>query len=254
MLRTPTHRPPRGPVPGTLTVQATTGSVILEPLEGSTLRFGRNSEDVDLCVGGDDDQVSRRHGLLVRRSGTWWLSNTGRRPIELPNAQSLRPNEEPFPLPVGYTTLHVIGSRDHLLEVYVAGDGGAAPPARHRAVTRPGRTWKLSDRERLVLTALAQRYLLNSPNPQPMTRLQVAELLNDTQRRTSWTAKRVEHVIDKVRGHLSRNGVYGLRRDEVGEPVGNTLNHNLIQELLRSMTLTPDDLDLLEPPGDDQPG
>jgi hypothetical protein len=249
VLRTPTHRRPADPVPGTLTVQATTGSAVAEPLEGNTLRFGRNSEAVDVCVGGDDDQVSRQQGLLVRRRGTWWLSNTGRRPIELPNSQSLRPNEEPFPLPAGYTDLLVIGSRNHLVEVYVSSDDGTAPPTRHRAVTRPGRTWKLSARERLVLTALGQRYLLNAPNPQPMTRLQVAELLNDTQQRASWTARRVEHVVDKVRRRLSRDGVFGLRREEVGEPVGNALSHNLIQELVRSMTLGPDDLDLLEPAG-----
>lgn len=41
----------------------------------------------------------------------------------------------------------------------------------------------------------------------------------------------------------------GLTRDEVGEPVGNTLNHNLITELLLTTTLVPPDLaeiDLLD--------
>lgn len=48
---------------------------------------------------------------------------------------------------------------------------------------------------------------------------------------------------------LSRaGGVEGLTREEVGEPVGNTLNHNLIMELLRSTTLVPSDLNLLETP------
>jgi hypothetical protein len=36
-----------------------------------------------------------------------------------------------------------------------------------------------------------------------------------------------------------------LREDGVGEPVGNTLNHNLIQALLRNTTLMPADLRLL---------
>lgn len=254
MPRTPTHRRPSGPVPGTMTVQATTGRAVAEPVEGNTLRFGRNSEAVDVCVGGDDDQVSRQHGLLVRRRGTWWLSNTGRRPIELPDAQSLRPGEEPFPLAAGYTDLLVIGARTHQVEVYVSGDDGAVPPTRHRTVTRPGRKWDLSPKERLVLTALGQRYLLNLPNPHPLTRLQVAELLNDTQRRNKWTDRRVEHVVDDVRKRLSRGGVSGLRRDEVGEPVGNALSHNLIQELIRSMTLGPDDLNLLEPGGSERRG
>jgi hypothetical protein len=36
--------------------------------------------------------------------------------------------------------------------------------------------------------------------------------------------------------------VAGLTRDEVGEPVGNALNHNLITELLLTTTLVPPDL------------
>jgi hypothetical protein len=40
--------------------------------------------------------------------------------------------------------------------------------------------------------------------------------------------------------------VPGLRREDgVAEPVGNTLNHNLILALLRSTTLLPADLHLL---------
>jgi hypothetical protein len=40
-------------------------------------------------------------------------------------------------------------------------------------------------------------------------------------------------------------GVRGLLRSELGEPVGNMLNHNLIMELLRTATLTSQDLCLL---------
>lgn len=250
MLRTALNRPPRGPVSGTLTAQAITGSVIVGPAEGSTVRFGRNREAVDVCLGGDDDQVSRQHGLLVCRRGTWWLSNTGRGPIELPDSQWLRPSEEPVPLRAGYTTLFVLGSRsrDHLLELHVSGIDGGGPTARHRAVTRPGKVWELSPKERLVLVALGQRYLLNTPVPQPLTRLQVAELLNDTRQQAGWTEKRVDRVVEKVRKRLSRNGVPGLLREEVGEPVGNALSDNLMRELVRSMTLGPRDLQLLEPP------
>ncbi|WP_326743498.1 hypothetical protein OG830_00400 [Streptomyces sp. NBC_00121] len=39
-----------------------------------------------------------------------------------------------------------------------------------------------------------------------------------------------------------------LRDDGIPEPVGNTLNHNLIQALLKSAALMPNDLRLL---GDD---
>lgn len=247
MLHTSTGRPPSAC--GTLTAHAVTGGIVVEPGEGRTVRFGRNSETVDLCVGGDDDQVSREHGLLVCRRGTWWLSNTGRGPIELPKSQWLRPSEGPVPLLVGYTTLFVLGSRsrDHLVELYVSGADGGPPPSRHRAVTRPAQVWELTAKERLVLVALGQRYLCNEPAPQPLTRYQVAQLLNELQPSATWTEKKVERVVEKVRRQLSARGVYGLLREEVGEPIGNALSDNLIQELLRSTTLQPDDLDLLEP-------
>jgi hypothetical protein len=236
-------------VPGTLSVQAVAGGVVVEPVEGNMVRFGRNREAVDVCVGLDDDQVSRQHGLLVRRRGTWWLSNTGRGPIELPNAQWLRPGEEPIPLSAGYTTVFVLGSRgrDHLVEFYVAGSDGTPPPSRHRSVTRGPQVWPLRPKERLVLVALGQRYLLNEPSPQPLTRAQVAELLDALQPEAKWTEKRVERVIGTVRERLSAAGVHGLLRTEVGEPVGNTLSDNLLKELVRSTTLCPEDLDLLEP-------
>ena len=40
-----------------------------------------------------------------------------------------------------------------------------------------------------------------------------------------------------------------LRDDGIGEPVGNTLNHNLILALLETATLLPADLYLLDKPG-----
>ena len=57
-----------------------------------------------------------------------------------------------------------------------------------------------------------------------------------------------EHLIGDVRDRMSREGVSGLSREEVGEPVGNSLNHNLIQELMLSMTLVPRDLTLIDEP------
>ena len=62
-----------------------------------------------------------------------------------------------------------------------------------------------------------------------------------------WTARSVEHVVAAVRQRLAtgRSPIPGILRGEMPEPVGNTLNHNLITALLRSATLTPHDLDLL---------
>jgi hypothetical protein len=238
----------RRPSSGTLSVQAVSGGVIAEPEEGASVKFGRHQEAVDVGVGMDDDQVSRQHGLIVLRRGTWWLSNTGRGPIELPQSRWLRPSEEPIPLAGGYTTLHVLGSRerDHLVELYVAGVDGLAPLIRHSSVTRPTRAWDLNPDERLVLVALGQRYLLNDPGPQPLTHQQVTDVLVELRPDAKWTKKKVEQIVDKVRKRLSARGVEGLLREEVGEPVGNTLGDNLIKELLRSMTLTPNDLELVD--------
>ena len=63
------------------------------------------------------------------------------------------------------------------------------------------------------------------------------------------SAKRVEHLVGRVRARLSRGGVPGLTRGEVAGPLGNALNHNLLTELVRSTTLVPPDLRRLEPPG-----
>jgi hypothetical protein len=52
-------------------------------------------------------------------------------------------------------------------------------------------------------------------------------------------------MIVSVRARLSQGGVAGLTREEVGEPVGNTLNHNLVTELVQSTTLVPPDLAVL---------
>ncbi len=49
-----------------------------------------------------------------------------------------------------------------------------------------------------------------------------------------------------MRERLSRGGVAGLTREEVGEPVGNKLNDNLIRALVLSTTLVPPDLRQLD--------
>jgi hypothetical protein len=96
---------------------------------------------------------------------------------------------------------------------------------------------------------LGQRYLLHEPNPQPLTWRQAADQLGELQPPAAqWSAKRVEHLVGRVRARLSRAGVAGLTREEVSGPVGNALNHNLITELVRSTTLVPPDLRRLDPP------
>ncbi|WP_407555298.1 hypothetical protein QOM21_35995 [Streptomyces sp. Pv4-95] len=58
--------------------------------------------------------------------------------------------------------------------------------------------------------------------------------------------ERVEHMVNGVRAWLSRGGEPWLTREEVGEPVGNALNDNLIRALLMSTTLVPTDLALID--------
>ncbi|QWF84108.1 FHA domain-containing protein [Amycolatopsis sp. CA-230715] len=235
-------------VPGAIVALSLSGKLTLAPADGRTLRFGRNRPTVDVCVGETDLQVSRTHGTLTHRSGQWWVSNTGRLPIRLPRTRLLFPDEDPVPLAEGYTPLFIRGSRDreHLLEMYVVGWHGGQPPARHADPTRPPKRWQLTSEEHLVLVVLGQRYLLHEANPQPISRQHSAEILAELQPSTRWRAKRVEHVVADVRLRLSAQGVHGLVREEVGEPVGNALTDNLLRELVLSTTLVPTDLALLD--------
>ncbi|WP_239154920.1 hypothetical protein [Amycolatopsis sp. FDAARGOS 1241] len=114
--------------------------------------------------------------------------------------------------------------------------------------------WRLSPEERLVLVSLAQRYLLQQPYPQPMAWRQIAEQLAELEPGKRWTPKRAEHLVVAVRARLARAGVAGLTREEVGEPVGNSLNDNLVKELLLSTSLVPPDLAMLEPADDEAGG
>src|SRR3954467_12929955 len=51
------------------------------------LFFGRNEPDVPVWVGGNDRNVSRRHGLITREYSRWMLTNTGKRPIRFPDSR-----------------------------------------------------------------------------------------------------------------------------------------------------------------------
>jgi hypothetical protein len=233
---------------GTLYALSTVGGVTMGPKTGRTIIFGRNKPDVHVCLGEDDPKISRRHGELIFHDAHWWLSTTGRLPVRMPESRLLFPNEEPVPLGEGYTPLFVRGSRgrEHLLEIYVTGASGTKPLSRHEDVTQPPRIWRLTGDERLVLVVLGQRYLLHEARAQPLAWRQAADQLAELRPDAGWTVKKVEHLVAAVRNRLSRNGVAGLTREEVGEPVGNALNDNLLKELLLSTSLVPPDLALLD--------
>jgi hypothetical protein len=234
--------------PGTIFTLTLAGGIALGSGEGRTVVFGRNRPDVHVCLGEDDVRVSRQHGTLTHYRRRWWLDNHGRVPIRLPGSRLLFENEEPVPLDEGYTPLFVRGSndREHLLEVYVTGADGQRPAPRHRDVTVPPRIWRLDEDERLALIVLGQRYLLHELRPQPLSWQVAAAQLDELQPHAGWTRKRVEHLVVGVRNRLSAEGVAGLTRAEIGEPVGNALNHNLLRELLLSTTLVPPDLAVLD--------
>ncbi|MEU5342171.1 MULTISPECIES: FHA domain-containing protein [unclassified Streptomyces] len=236
------------PLPGTLFALALTGGMTLGPGDGREVLFGRNRPEVHVCIGEDDPQLSRHQGTLTHRDGRWWVSNAGRLPIRCAGARLLFRGEEPLPLDSGYTPLFVGGSRgrEHLLEVFVTGPEGERPLPRHGDVTRPPRVWVLTEQEKLALVVLGRRYLLHEPRPQPLTWRQTAAELAESQPYAGWTDKRVEHLVNGVRTRLSRDGVPWLTREELGEPVGNALNDNLIRALLTTTTLVPTDLTLID--------
>ncbi len=229
--------------PGTIFVRSLSGGFRLRPGDGREILFGRNRPDVHVCVGEDDARVSRQQGVLTHRRDRWWLRNTGRSPIRMPGSLMLFTREEPVPLAEGYTPLFVRGSsdREHVLELYVA-SAEEEPRPRPDDPTRPPRTWLVKPDERLALIVLGQRYLLHEASPQPLTWQQAAAQLDALQPDTGWGPKKVAYRVAAVRDRLSRAGVAGLTEAEVGQPVGNALNHNLLTELLLSTTLVPPDL------------
>lgn len=246
--------PPLGAPPeaGTLFVLGANGGMSVAPDVDFPLVFGRNEPEVHVCVGAHDKHVSRRQGVISRRNSRWMLTNTGRRPIRLPSSRLVLGGDE-AELPTGYTPLFIVAPRqEHLLEVRIAAGGRSYPagpqPAGGEAYeeeTADGEVRELSDTEKLVLVCLAQRYLRNDPQPQPLTWAQVAAELRTLDPAGRWTDKRAAHIVSKVRKRLSRQGVYGLVEQEVPPPVGNALNHNLITDLLTTATIGRQDLYLL---------
>jgi hypothetical protein len=130
--------------------------------------------------------------------------------------------------------------------VYVTGADGNRPVSRHADDTEPPQPYQLSADERLILVVLGQRYLLHEPGAQPLTWHQAAAQLGELQPAAKWTVKKIVHRVAAVRERLSKAGAAKLVREEIEEPIGNALNDNLLKELLRSTTLMPQDLTVLD--------
>ncbi|GEC08815.1 hypothetical protein SSP24_64700 [Streptomyces spinoverrucosus] len=238
-------------LPGTLFVLGANGGMSVAPDADFLLLFGRNEPDVHVCVGAGDTCVSRRQGMIIRDSSRWVLHNTGKLPIRFPGSRLVLRGDR-AQLPTGYTPLFVVSPRqEHLLEVRIAAPAPSSGPG--NGVEACGdKTYEqgrrgLSPEERLVLVCLAQRYLRNDPQPQPLTWAQVAFELGELRPAERWSAKRAAHIVANVRKRLSKeDGVPGLLEEEVPQPVGNALNHNLITDLLVTTTITKSDLRKLE--------
>lgn len=239
--------------PGAIFALAAGGGFAVPPRK-FTLHFGRGRDDVHVPIGVDDPYVSRLHGVLVGDGREWWIRNHGKLPIQLPGGVMLLSGHE-LPVEAGYTPMFIGSSkgRSHLLEVHVVGSRATGGDGDEGRATKAPDVYDLNPVERLVLTALAQRYLRQERYPQPVSWNQVADDLNRLPGGRQWTPKIAAHVVGAVRERLAEGSdpIPGIRREDgVGEPVGNTLNHNLIQALLRSTTLMPSDLHLLgEGPG-----
>ncbi|WP_051838659.1 FHA domain-containing protein [Streptomyces sp. NRRL WC-3742] len=248
-MGSPSGRVPSAP-PGTIFVTGPEGGYAVPPRR-YTLLFGRDREDVHVPVGVDDPTVSRRHGVFTRADteGDWWLVNTGNLPIELPDGVLMLTGHKRI-IESGYTPLVINSSkqRSHLVEVRVVDGDDRHPRSTSSAeTTAPETVYALSPQERLVLTALARRYLEGQDAfPLPLAWEDTARLVNASPYATkSWTFRSVANTVEDVRERLRRRGVRGLTRDEVGEPVGSMLSVNLIRELLRTATLNAQDLELL---------
>lgn len=232
--------------PDTLFVLGANGGISIAPDVDLQLMFGRNEPDVHVCVGADDPHVSRQHGYITREHSRWVLGNTGRLPIRLPGARLVLSGDR-VELSAGYTPLFIVAPRhEHLLEVRISVPSPPpGPESGHDAETRDRGSWPLSPVEKLVLVCLAQRYLRYEPQPQPLTWSQVATELAELFPQERWSWRRAAHIVTKVRKRLSP-AVPGLLEEEIPPPVGNTLNHNLITELLITTTILSSDLLLLE--------
>lgn len=221
------------------------------PRMRTVLHFGREVDDVHIPIGVNDPHVSRQQGKIVCEGSEWRLHNEGRLPLCLPRGEMLLTGFAK-PLESGYTPLFIGSAKNgwHLLEIHVVGPNpsrGTYDPQGPTATSID--RIELSEVERLVMTALAQRYLRGERYPQPLSWNQVAECLKEAAPGRKWTPNGVAHRVGDLRERLSKgsSSIPGIRREDgVAEPVGNTLNHNLIRALLECASLTPRDLRLLD--------
>ncbi|WP_033287866.1 hypothetical protein [Amycolatopsis jejuensis] len=231
--------------PGALFVRGLAGTASVLPAEYARVAFGRAPGPDGVVVGADDPRVSREHGALTHRHGHWLLTANGHTPIEFSRTRLLHAGDEPEALPPGYTTLLIAGSggRKHPLEVYVnAADHDRPLPV--TGPTLPGHVWPLGDTEKLVLAILGQQYLRREANAQPMSRDHVTEIMRALHPDAEWNVRKVDRVIAGVRKRLAAARVRGLVREEVPEPIANSLNHNLLVELTETTaSLTRQDLE-----------
>ena len=233
-------------VAAAVVVAAVGDSVTMPPKEGRELLFGRNRPEVHVCVGEDDLAVSREQGTLTYSAGRWWLRNKGHVAIRIGETRRLTAYDEPVPLAEGYTSLVVEGSqgRLHLVETLVMGAATGKKP-RPGDPTMPVRAWELQPEEKLAVVVLAQAYLRNELNAQPVSWVRAAELMTEIDPGRGWTEKRVEHRVRALRLRLAACGVHGLIQPEVGG-AGDVLKHNLIRELITTNTISSKDLALIE--------
>jgi hypothetical protein len=231
---------------GTLFALSRFGGIRVAPGSRMTVLFGRNEPEVHVCVGPDDLGISRRHGYFSHDGGQWLVHNLGKLPFRLPGSKLVLTGESE-PLPTAYTPIFIrtAPGREHLLETRISGQAAPDGQARHDQDTARPVRWQLSPREHLVVVALGQRYLRHEAYPQPLTWDTVAAELAELQPDEGWTAKKAARAVAGVRERMVRLGATGLTREEVGEPVGNSLNHNLILELLLSASIVPPDLEQL---------
>lgn len=181
--------------PGTIFALAADGGFAVPPRK-FTLHFGRGTDDVHVPIGVNDPYVSRLHGVLVCDGRTWWIRNKGKLPIQLPGEAMLLSGHELLIEP-GYTPLF-IGSakrRSHLLEIHVVASRTTDTDGEHHSRTKAPDVYDLSLVERLVLTALAQRYLRQERYPQPVSWSQVADDLNQLPDGRQLTPKIAAHIV-----------------------------------------------------------
>jgi hypothetical protein len=236
------------PPPGTIYVKTAHGGFAVPPRRFA-LHVGRATLDVHVPVGVGDRYVSRLHGVFTCDGGTRWrLRNEGRVPIQTLGEELLLSGHE-MEVSAGYTPMAIETSptRSHWIEVYVVGTASATDDADSEASTLRPVTYELSPVERLVIAALAQAYLRRDRHPMPASWRQVADDVGRADPQRRWDVKSAQRIVAGVRKRLAESShpVPGPVQAAPGEYTGNTLNHNLIQALLKDATLLPEDLDVL---------